>query len=66
VGRVTPKRSDPNRPDSAQRTAILWTPLIVGLALGASVAAATGFWWWSTIGVLGGAAVGWVGYSRRR
>jgi hypothetical protein len=37
-------------------------PLIIGIA----VAAMTDQWWWSTVGVLAGAAFGWVSYSRTR
>lgn len=37
-----------------------WMPLIIGLIIGSAVAAATGQWWWVTIGALGGAAVGVV------
>ncbi|WP_255414204.1 hypothetical protein [Mycobacterium sp. shizuoka-1] len=31
---------------------------MIGLVLGVTVAASTGQWWWSTVGVLAGAAVG--------
>jgi hypothetical protein len=40
--------------------------LIIGLIIGVTVAATTDQWWWSTVGVLGGAAFGWVGHSRLR
>lgn len=36
----------------------LYVPLIIGLILGVAVAASTGQWWWSTVGVSAGAAVG--------
>ena len=36
-------------------------PLIIGLIIGVTVAATTGHWWWSTVGVLTGAAVGAIG-----
>ena len=38
----------------------LWVPLIIGLILGVAVATPTGQWWWSTVGVLLGAATGGV------
>ncbi|MCB9418090.1 MAG: hypothetical protein H6522_13335 [Mycolicibacterium sp.] len=38
----------------------LWVPLIIGLILGVAVATSTGQWWWSTVGVLIGAAAGGV------
>lgn len=41
-------------------------PVIIGLVIGVSVAAATDQWWWSTVGALGGAAAGWLIYGRRR
>ena len=36
----------------------LYVPLIIGLILGVAVATSAGQWWWSTVGVLAGAAVG--------
>lgn len=44
----------------------LWLPLIVGLIIGVTLAAMTGLWWWSTVGVLVGAAVGWLSAGRPR
>lgn len=49
----------------------LYFPLIIGLVLGVAFATSTGHWWWSTVGVLAGAAVGGVAElvhrrSRRR
>lgn len=41
-------------------TSRLYVPLIIGLILGVTVAAATDQWWWSTVGVLAGAAVGGI------
>ncbi len=52
--------------NSKQEAGWLWTPLIIGLIIGVSVAAMTDQWWWSTAGVLGGAAFGWAGYARTR
>ena len=42
----------------------LWMPLIIGLVLGVTVAGMTGQWWWSTVGVLGGALVGAIGAGK--
>jgi hypothetical protein len=36
-------------------------PLIFGLIVGVTVAAMTDRWWWSTVGMLAGAAFGAVG-----
>jgi len=50
-------------PNDANRTrgnGWLYLPLIIGLAVGAGVAATTGQWWWTTVGVLLGALVGTV------
>ena len=33
-------------------------PLIIGLIIGVTVATMTDHWWWSTVGVLVGAAFG--------
>jgi hypothetical protein len=52
--------------NSKQEAGWLWTPLIVGLIIGVTVAAVTDQWLWSTAGVLGGAAFGWIGYARTR
>jgi hypothetical protein len=52
--------------NSKQEAGWLWTPLISSLIIGVTVAAMSGQWWWSTVGVLGGAALGWVGYSKTR
>jgi hypothetical protein len=52
--------------NSKQEAGWLWTPLIIGLIIGVTVAAMTDQWWWSTVGVLGGAAFGWVGYAKTR
>ena len=51
---------------SKQEASWLWIPLIIGLIIGVTVAAMTDQWWWSTIGVLVGAAFGWVSYARTR
>jgi uncharacterized protein (DUF2062 family) len=50
--------------NSKQEASWLWTPLIIGLIIGATVAAVTGHWWWSTVGVLVGAGVGYMGYAK--
>ncbi|MCV7346183.1 hypothetical protein [Mycolicibacterium rhodesiae] len=42
------------------RTSRLYVPLIIGLILGVTLATATEHWWWSTVGVLAGAAVGGI------
>ncbi len=50
-------------PNDANRTrgnGWLYLPLIIGLAIGAGVAATTGQWWWTTVGVLLGALAGTV------
>jgi hypothetical protein len=52
--------------NSKQEAGWLWLPLIIGLIIGVTVAATTDQWWWSTVGVLGGAAFGWVSYARTR
>ncbi len=52
----------PKQTNTKQQAGWLWTPLIIGV----TVAAITGQWWWSTAGVLGGAALGWVGYVTTR
>jgi hypothetical protein len=44
----------------------LWIPLIIGLILGATVAAMTNQWWWATIGALLGAGFGMIGTARSR
>ncbi|MDA4110709.1 hypothetical protein [Mycolicibacterium holsaticum] len=44
----------------------LWMPLIIGLIIGVTVAAMTDQWWWSTVGVLAGAAVGAISAARLR
>jgi Na+/H+-dicarboxylate symporter len=51
---------------SKQQESWLWFPLIIGLIIGVTVAASTGQWWWSTIGVLGGALVGAIGAGKLR
>ena len=51
--------------NSKQEAGWLWTPLIIGLIVGVAVAAVTGHWWWSTVGALGGAAIGWMVYANR-
>ena len=61
VGSMTRKQTN-----SKRETGWLWLPLIIGLIIGATVAATTDQWWWSTVGVLGAAAFGWVGYARQR
>jgi hypothetical protein len=40
--------------------------LIIGLIIGVTVAGMTGQWWWSTVGVLVGAAVGAIGAGKLR
>jgi 1,4-dihydroxy-2-naphthoate octaprenyltransferase len=52
--------------NSKQEAGWLWLPLIIGLIIGVTVAAMTDQWCWSTVGVLGGAAFGWVSYARMR
>ena len=52
--------------NSTQEAGWLWLPLIIGLIIGVTVAATTDQWWWSNVGVLGGAAFGWVRYARMR
>jgi hypothetical protein len=52
--------------NSKQEASWLWTPLIIGLIIGVTVAAVTGHWWWSTVGVLVGAAVGAAGAGKLR
>jgi hypothetical protein len=41
-------------------TGWLYTSLIFGLIIGVVVAGMTDQWWWATVGVLAGAAVGYV------
>ena len=50
--------------NSKQEASWLWMPLIIGLIIGVTVAAMTDLWWWSTVGVLVGAAIGWVSAGR--
>jgi len=52
--------------NTKQEAGWLWLPLMIGLIIGVAVGTVTDHWWWSTVGVLGGAAFGWVGYSRTR
>jgi hypothetical protein len=52
--------------NSKQEAGWLWMPLIIGLIIGVTVAAMTEHWWWSTVGVLVGAAVGAVGAGKLR
>jgi hypothetical protein len=52
--------------NSKQETQWLWLPLIFGLIIGVTVSAMTGLWWWSTVGVLLGAAVGAIGAGKLR
>ena len=52
--------------NSKQEAGWLWLPLMIGLIIGVAEGTVTDHWWWSTVGVLGGAAFGWVGYSRTR
>ena len=56
----------PKQMSSKQEETWLWLPLIIGLIIGVTVAATTGQWWWSTIGVLGGALVGAIGAGKLR
>jgi len=44
----------------------LYFPLIIGLVSGVAFATATGQWWWSTVGVLAGSAVGGIAELVRR
>src|SRR4029078_2008357 len=47
--------------NSKQAAGWLWLALIIGLIFAVTVAAMTDQWWWSTVGLLGGAALaGWV------
>ena len=52
--------------NTKQEAGWLWLPLIIGLIIGVTVAAMTDQWWWSAVGVLGGAAFGWASYARMR
>jgi uncharacterized membrane protein YedE/YeeE len=52
--------------NSKQEASWLWVPLIIGLIIGVTVAGMTGQWWWSTVGVLVGAAVGAAGAGKLR
>jgi hypothetical protein len=52
--------------NSKQEAGWLWIPLIIGLIIGVAVAAMTGQWWWSTVGVLVGATVGAIGAGALR
>ena len=52
--------------NSKQEESWLWVPLIIGLIIGVTVAGMTGQWWWSTVGVLAGAAVGAAGAGKLR
>ena len=52
--------------NSKQGAGWLWVPLIIGLIIGVTVAAMTGQWWWSTVGVLVGAACGAIGAGKLR
>ena len=52
--------------NNKQEVVWLWLPLIIGLIIGVTVAAMTDQWWWSTVGVLAGAAFGRVSYARTR
>lgn len=61
MGRVARKQTN-----TKQTETWLWLPLIVGLIVGVTLAAMTGLWWWSTVGVLVGAAVGWLSAGRPR
>jgi hypothetical protein len=51
---------------SKQEESWLWLPLIIGLIIGVTVAATTSAWWWSTVGVLGGALFGAIGAGKLR
>jgi uncharacterized protein YgiB involved in biofilm formation len=44
----------------------LWMPLMIGLIIGVAVTAMTDQWWWSTVGVLVGAAFGAVSAGKLR
>ncbi len=52
--------------NTKQEATWLWMPLIIGLIIGVTVAAMTDQWWWSTVGVLVGAAVGAVSAGKLR
>ncbi|MCV7224216.1 hypothetical protein [Mycolicibacterium elephantis] len=52
--------------NTKQEATWLWMPLIIGLVLGVTLAAMTDHWWWSTVGVLAGAAVGAVSAGKLR
>ncbi|WP_133696646.1 hypothetical protein [Mycobacterium sp. BK086] len=54
------------REPSTSSTGRLYIPLIIGLILGGTVAAATDRWWWSTVGVIAGAATGGIAELVRR
>ena len=51
---------------STQSSGWLWLPVIFGLIIGATVTAMTDQWWWTTVGVLVGAAVGAVSAGKLR
>jgi hypothetical protein len=61
VGQVARKQMN-----SKQEASWLWVPLIIGLIIGVTVAGMTGHGWWSTVGVLTGAAVGAAGAGKLR
>ena len=44
----------------------LYLSVIIGLILGVAIAGATDHWWWSTVGVLAGGAVGGISELVRR
>ncbi|MET0758402.1 MAG: hypothetical protein ABWY39_10855 [Mycobacterium sp.] len=44
----------------------LWLPVIFGLIIGVTVTAMTDQWWWTTVGVLVGAAVGALSAGKLR
>ena len=59
-GRLWVRRTVGRMASDQMKNGRLWVPLIIGLILGAAVATSTGHRWWSTVGVLIGAAAGGV------
>jgi hypothetical protein len=63
VGSVEWMRSNQTtgKPDNGR----LYTSLIFGLIIGVVIAGMTAQWWWATVGVLAGAATGYIGMKFR-